>query len=96
MDHGEFKTYACHEKDMKKCHFDSSPFITTFVLYSIKDVNNNKAHSMTERGINFLLSEQEPKGVWRYWSSWNPKHSKIKPDLDVISTTSFLLEINNE
>jgi len=93
LEYGEFKTYLCLDKNMKDCNFDSSPFTTTFVLYALNDLKNEKAKHITEKAINFLLEEQEKGGIWRYWSSRNTK--KIAPDLDDISTISFILKINN-
>ena len=49
LEYGEFKTYACKDKEMANCYFDSSPFVTTFVLYSIKDIQNDKVESMTNK-----------------------------------------------
>ena len=95
LDYGEFKTYACSDEEMKNCYFDSSPFITTFVLYSTKDIKNEKTEIMKNKAINFLLSEQEPGGIWRYWSSKNEKHLELNPDLDDTSTISFILKLYN-
>jgi|TARA_B100000315_G_scaffold241545_1_gene262519 hypothetical protein len=93
LNNGEFKTYACHDINMTNCYFDSSPFITTFVLYSIKDVKNEKVDIITNKAINFLLNEQESGGIWRYWTSRTKK--PIPPDLDDISTISHILKLNN-
>jgi len=93
LDYGEFKTLACSDIQMKNCRFDSSPFVTTFVLYSIKDVKNEKVEIMTKKAIDFLLSEQETGGIWRYRTSRNTE--SLPPDLDDISTVSFILKLNN-
>jgi hypothetical protein len=47
---------------------------------------------MTEKGLDFLLSEVEGPGLWRYWSSRNPQHEALQPDLDVICCASHILE----
>jgi len=93
LDYGEFKTFACSDILMQNCYFDSSPFVTTFILYSIKDLKDKKVESMTKEAANFLLEEQEPGGIWRFWTSKN--WQTIPPDLDDISTISFILEYNN-
>jgi hypothetical protein len=93
LDWGEFKTFACWNPWMIGSYFDSSPFITTFVLYSIKDVKNEKVKIITKRAIDFLLSEQEKGGIWRFWTSRNKK--RLPPDLDDICTISFILKLNN-
>jgi len=96
LDYGEFKTLACEDKLMQNCYFDSSPFVTTFVLYSMKGMKDKKIEIMKDKALNFLLNEQEQGGIWRYWISKNTgKISPIPPDLDVISTVSFILKINN-
>jgi hypothetical protein len=92
LEYGEFKTYACKDKKMTNCYFDSSPFITTFVLYSIKNIQNNKVKIMTNNSIKFLLSEVETGGIWKYWTSRNLK--QINPDLDNITTISHTLMSN--
>ncbi len=92
LKYGEFETYACRRKDMIECHFDSSPFVTTFVLYSTRNIPTNKVTIMREKAVNFLLSEQESGGVWRFITSRSPRN--ITPDLDDISTVSYALKSN--
>jgi len=89
---GEFKTLACWNRWMWGSYFDSSPFITSFVLYSLKDIRAEKVKKMTEKAISFLLSEQEKGGIWRFWTKRNKK--RVPPDLDDISTISFILRLN--
>ena len=89
---GEFKSLACWNPWLLGSYFDSSPFITSFVLYSLKDIRNERVKIMTEKAINFLLSEQEKGGIWRFWTKRNKK--RIPPDLDDISTISFILKLN--
>jgi hypothetical protein len=94
LDYGEFKTFACSDNMLtKNCYFDSSSFVTTFVVYSIKDVRDKKVEIMTNKTINFLLSEQESGGIWRFWTSRNTKD--IDPDFDDISVVSATLTIFN-
>jgi len=90
---GEFKTYAAWNPWFLAGSFDNSPFVTTFVLYSLKDIQDEKVKTMTKKAIDFLLSKQEKGGVWRFWTSKNKK--QIPPDLDDISTISFVLKLNN-
>lgn len=89
---GEFKTFASWNSWMLLSRFDSSPFATTFVLYSLNDIKNDKVKAIKKRAIDFLLSEKEPGGVWRFWTSRNKK--RLPPDLDDISTISFILKVN--
>jgi len=94
MDNGEFKTFASRDQDMRNSYFESSPFITPFVLYSIREVNNEKVPGIIEKGTNFLLSEQQPGGVWQFWGS--STGYTIPPDLDDIAMISAVLEMNNK
>jgi len=92
LDYGEFKTYACDEKDMLNCELDSSPFVTTFVLYSIKDINTDKKKVASEKGLKFLLQEQNANGAWNVYTSKNPKH-RPPDDSDDTSVASAILTI---
>jgi hypothetical protein len=89
---GEFKTYASWNPWFFKSVFDSSPFVTTFVLYCLKDIKEERVKKMTKKALDFLLSEQEKGGIWRFWTKRNNK--KLPADLDDISTISFILKIN--
>jgi len=89
---GEFKTLVSWNFRMLGSSFDSSPFATALALYCLKDIKNEKARIMTEKAIGFLLDEQEKGGIWRFWTKRNKK--RIPPDLDDISTISFILKMN--
>lgn len=93
LPYGEFKTYACSDEEMTTdCYFDSSPFVTTFVLYSTSFVDDPKVKDMTEKAISFFLDEMDSRGLWKYWTSRNDRN--INPDLDVISCISYILVKN--
>jgi hypothetical protein len=89
LDHGEFSTYGCEDHEMTLCEFDSSPFVTAQVLYSIKDIGDMRADRMAASGADFLISEKESVGIWRYWSSRNSK--EIEPDLDDTAVISYVV-----
>jgi hypothetical protein len=93
LNDGEFKTYECSDPNLKNCTLINSPFITTFVLYSIKGIENEKIKPMTEKAMNFLLSEKKTGGLWSFYTS--KSSIKLPPDLDDTSTVSFILKINN-
>lgn len=93
LEWGEFRTDACKDAKMQECYFESSPFITTFVLYSIQDLHDKKAGEMTNKSLEFLLSEQGAGGIWRCASSKNK--NVMDPDLDDTSLVSFALKTNN-
>ncbi len=95
LSYGEFKTYASSDEKMEaNCRFDSSLFVTSLVLYAINFLQRPRVQEMTEKGLDFLLSEMEGPGLWRYWSSRNPQHESLQPDLDVICCVSHILKQN--
>ncbi len=93
LEDGEFKSYYCFDKQLNNCYFDSSPFVTTFILYSIKDISNSKISEINKIALKFLLEEQKD-GLWSYWTSKNNK--TLVSDLDDTSCTSFILRYYNQ
>lgn len=91
LEWGEFKTKASWNPLMIPNYFDSSPFITAFVLYSLNGIEDRKVKIITEKAIKFLLEEKEEGGIWKFWTSRNKK--KLPPDLDDISVISFVLKM---
>jgi len=90
MAHGEFRTYATSDSTLQRLlHFDSSPFVTSFVLYSLAFLDDPRADEITKKGLDFLTSEEDGAGEWRYWTSLNDKY--IDADLDDMACISFLL-----
>ena len=102
LDYGEFKTEICNrykdsfERVVEEWTFDSSPFATALILYSLNFIEGDeRVQKLREQGLKFLIDEMEEGGLWRYWSSKNEKHRMIPPDLDVICCISHILKINN-
>jgi len=90
MSHGEFRTYASTDSTLRRLlHFDSSPFVTSFVVYSLGYVDDPRVPEMAQRATRFLRDEMDRNGTWRYWTSLNDK--RIDPDLDDTACISFLL-----
>ena len=91
LPYGEFKTYMSPNPRLEDQYPpDSTPFVTTLVLYCIGFVNCPKVSEMTRKAVNFLMEEMEPPGVWRYWASRT--NQKSTPDLDDTSCASFVLK----
>jgi ectoine hydroxylase-related dioxygenase (phytanoyl-CoA dioxygenase family) len=98
---GEFQTEFCYNRretedgqTVEDLMFDSSPFVTSLVLYSLDFAKglDPKIADVTRKGIQFLVSEMDPGGLWRYWARKNPKRPIIPPDLDDTSCISHLLK----
>ena len=98
---GEFQTEFCYNRretedgqTVEDLMFDSSPFVTSLVLYSLDFAKglDPKSEEATKKGIKFLMSEMDEGGLWRYWTRKNPKRSIIPPDLDDTSCISALLK----
>jgi hypothetical protein len=95
LSYGEFRTYASSDARMEgECHFDSSPFATSLVLYALSFVDDRRVQAMTGHALDFLAVEMEGPGLWRYWSSRNPRHRQLPPDLDDICCISHILKRN--
>lgn len=92
LDHGEFRTFVATDLAMRRdCVFDSSPFTTAVVLYSLLYVPDDpRTPEMRNKAIRFLLDEMEMPGVWSYWASRSGK--RIPPDVDDTSLVSFVLQ----
>jgi hypothetical protein len=91
LTYGEFPSYRFDTPSLQPPgKLDSSPFVTTFVLYALALVDHPEAMPLLEKGVAFLLSECEEPGVWRYWTSRNG--ARIVPDLDDTSCASFVLQ----
>ncbi|MEA2663484.1 MAG: hypothetical protein QOI11_428, partial [Candidatus Eremiobacteraeota bacterium] len=92
LPHGEFATLLGADRAMSNPAFDSSPFITSFVLYGLTHVDRAPVADMVAKAASFLTSEMEFGGVWRYWSSRQHKHCRLPPDLDDTACISFALK----
>lgn len=88
---GEINSTACVDILGEQCLDDSSPFVTSLVLYSIYGLENEKGKAIAKKAVRFLLEEQKEGTVWSYWSSHNSK--SINPDLDDTSIISYALRL---
>ena len=96
LPYGEFRTYASPEESMEEtCFFDSSPFVTSFVLYSISFVDDARVREIASKALDFFLGEVEGPGLWSYWSSRNPRYKLLPPDLDDTCCISYVLRQNH-
>jgi len=75
---------------MRATLFDSSVFVTTFVLYSIAGIDCPRKTMMTKKGISFLSGELRGSGLLQYYSSKNIR--SIGFDLDDTACASVALQ----
>jgi len=92
LGYGEFRTYACWDALMRECSVDSSQFVTTFVVYSLTGFDESEARVMSDKALVYISKQEEPGGVWRYYSFRNSNNHVLKPDVDDTSAASFLMK----
>jgi hypothetical protein len=93
LPHGEFSTLLASERKMSNPVFDSSPFVTSFVVYALSHLEPSRVDDMTKKALGFLRDEMALGGVWRYWSSRQHKHDRLPPDLDDTACISCAFRI---
>jgi hypothetical protein len=92
LPYGEFRSYIARSSALdRECRFDSSPFVTTFALHALSFVDRPDIAEAVERGLAFLLSEQEGSGLWRHEGSRGPHRYLAPPDLDDTACVSWTL-----
>ncbi|MDD4650669.1 MAG: hypothetical protein PHQ34_00410 [Methanothrix sp.] len=94
LDSGEFPTRVAVIPRMEGGRLYNSPFVTSFVLYSVKGLRHPKLDQMIQNALCFLQDEQEEGGIWRFHTKKNLYHKlqKLPPDLDDISVVSHILK----
>lgn len=96
LPHGEFRTILAADAQLKQdCEADSSPFVTSFVLYALHYIENERTTGMIKKGLDFLESEMEWPGMWRHYSSRQFKHWRIPPDLEDTACAAYTLKMYN-
>jgi hypothetical protein len=75
---------------MRVTSFDSSVFVTTFVLYSIARIDCPCRTTMTKKAISFLTEEMRGPGLFQYYTSKNA--NSIEFDLDDTACASVALQ----
>jgi hypothetical protein len=93
---GEFRTFLGSDPRMSNALFDSSPFVTTFVVYGLGHVDHAVAGNMIGKALDFLSREMEVGGVWRYYGRNQYKHCRVPPDLDDTACASYALRSNGK
>jgi hypothetical protein len=90
LPYGEFRTYASPSIDMRVTFFESSIFVTTFVLYSIARIDQLRVAMMTKKALSFLTEEMCGPGLFQFFTSKNVR--SIDFDLDCTACASVPLQ----
>jgi hypothetical protein len=93
---GEFRTFLGSDPQMSNSLFDSSPFVSTFVVYGLSHIDHAAAGTMIAKALAFLGREMEVGGVWRYYGRNQYKHRRVPPDLDDTACASYALQSNGK
>jgi hypothetical protein len=75
---------------MRVTAFDSSVFVTTFVLYSIARIECPSRTTMAKKAISFLADEMRGPGLFQYYTSKNT--NSLGFDLDDTACASVALQ----
>ncbi len=88
---GEFRSYRAANEALEGVDMivDSCTFVTSCILYSLTFLNDSRLTTLKSTGLEFLIREMRPPGIWRYFSSGYPV--SIDPDLDDTCCAAFLL-----
>ena len=92
LPYGEFKTLVGTRKSLKKGYFESAPFVTSFIVNALALFPRDDVGDMLDKALDFMSSEQDLGGVWRYWGLRDHKHFRLPPDLDDTACISFALQ----
>ncbi|HEX2060982.1 MAG TPA: hypothetical protein VHK90_09595, partial [Thermoanaerobaculia bacterium] len=68
---------------------DPSVFPTALAAHALSFAP--EASSIRERALDFLLSEMEPRGLWKHWTRAHAYHHQLPPDLDDTACASAAL-----
>ena len=95
LPYGELRTYRSEDRTLARDPvFESSPYGTTYVLYSLGFAEDPRIATLAGRAMDFLAEEMEPPGLWRYYSSRNAK--VLPPDLDDTACAAFALRDSHD
>jgi hypothetical protein len=83
---GEFSTFAARSSAMEGRARYGSPFLTTFILFALRNYAGSNWPAARNRALQFLRSEQEPGGWWRNHNRLNPLHTEHQLPLDLDDT----------
>ncbi|MFL6198408.1 MAG: hypothetical protein ACJ76J_04470 [Thermoanaerobaculia bacterium] len=95
LPHGELRTLRAQDRTLADDPvFESSPYGTTYVIYSLGFADDPRIAGLTGRALDFLAEEMEPPGLWRYYSSRSA--ATLPPDLDDTACAAFALRHSHD
>ena len=91
---GEFPTFVAETHQLNDGAYYASPFITSFVLYAVFDLDQAGLADARQKALMFLQQEQLPNGGWCNHTLDNVFHQlhRLPSDLDDTATVSFCLK----
>src|SRR5437763_882592 len=90
-EYGELLTERSANADLIGAAPDSCTFTTANAVCCLEHVVTFEVEDIRSGCINFLLSQMEDGGVWRYWSTHNSRHAQIPFDADDTGCAAFAL-----
>lgn len=92
---GEFPTTVARDAALtQEARYDATPFATTYVVHALTEVarcTGADVGPLVGPALDFLASEREGPGVWRYWTRAHEHHGSIPPDVDDTACVSAAL-----
>ncbi|BAQ61786.1 hypothetical protein GM3708_2192 [Geminocystis sp. NIES-3708] len=90
---GEFKVHITQESDSEKTSFfDSCTFGTALILYNLSFRENFKIEGIREKALNFLNTNMDQPGLWRYFSTKTKFRHTCPPDVDDTCCVAFIFK----
>lgn len=81
------------EAMVRDCRYDSSNFVTSLVLYSLRKAVVDSTDEMIARAIGFLRAQANNLDLWRYWTRDHELYKAVPPDLDDTCNISYVLKL---
>ncbi len=92
---GEFKSlcFLTQQPQLGWFYSGASPFLTSNILFSLLELKTKEAKQIIKKGTDFLISQKNSIGLWRYWNHNNGiMEHNVPCDLDDTCLVSFILE----
>ncbi|MBU3665921.1 MAG: hypothetical protein FGM15_08635 [Chthoniobacterales bacterium] len=89
---GEFLTLVGPGPDLlQDAKHDPSVFTAVNVATSLIDIDDLGARRIVRHAADFLLTEMQPGGLWKFWTKAHPGSRGMPPDVDDTACAASLL-----